>query len=310
MSVASILDPATGVILSEYLPASHASVQSLTAGNGIAITGTSINPVVSTALAGGSGITISGTTTRTISNNGVLSLGVGAGITNSGTATAPVLTNTGLLTNSFSTQTAVYGDATNPSPAVNTQYALNANLGMPCGASYNLPATTTTIPGIPLSSLPTKFFVGLQLNPYFATATSNSILFTGAPISDRIGYRVNMTVLMTGTITDRFGVSIALKNSTTGVLNTSNYYSIGQVGILSSPKYFEPIPYIFNSVAYTLYQVCIEDMFNVGTASWITSGQSVNSEFYGEWLNRTGGSGTIAFDPTISEGLEKAFSPL
>jgi hypothetical protein len=139
MSVASIIDPNTGLILPEYLPATHSSVQTVSAGNGITITGTTLNPIVSTNLAGGSGIAITGTTTQTIANTGVLSVGVGAGITNSGTATAPVIANTGVLSVSAGTAITVSGTASAPVINNNGVQSVSAGTGITIGGTANVP---------------------------------------------------------------------------------------------------------------------------------------------------------------------------
>jgi hypothetical protein len=317
MSVASIIDPTAGTILPEYLPTApvpHPYIETITAGTGISVDATvPTAPVVANtgvlSLTAGTGISLAGTASAPIVNNtGVLSLTAGTGISLAGTASAPIVNNTGLLTNSFPTQTAVYGPSTNPSPAVNTQYALNANLGMCSGASYAQAPTTATIPALPsIADPPVKWFDGIPNNPYFATSTSGSPVFSGSPLGDRIWVRINMNVVFTGTITDKFGVSIALKNSATSDLNTNNFYTIGTGSISSAPYYFEPIPYVLNATNYTLYQITLLDCFRVGSGSWLQSGQNINIECYGEWLNRAVTSGTIAFNPSILEGYEKSY---
>lgn len=78
MSVAGILN-AAGTISQQYLPTSptpHPYVESISAGAGIAVSGTVQVPIVT--------------------NTGVGSVSAGAGISVGGTATAPVITNTGV----------------------------------------------------------------------------------------------------------------------------------------------------------------------------------------------------------------------
>jgi hypothetical protein len=75
MSVATILDTLSGVILQQYLPTNpqpHPYVESITAGSGI-----SVDNTVETA--------------PVVSNTGVLSVSAGTGISLSGTASAPVI---------------------------------------------------------------------------------------------------------------------------------------------------------------------------------------------------------------------------
>ena len=73
------------------LTVSATGVQSLTAGNGISVSGTT-TPTVSASLAAGTGIGISGTTTLSVSNTGVTSLVAGTNVSVSG-ATGAVTVN-------------------------------------------------------------------------------------------------------------------------------------------------------------------------------------------------------------------------
>lgn len=71
-----------------------AGVTSVTAGNGITVTGTT-TPTIAASLAAGTGIGISGTTTLTVSATGVNSVSAGTGISVSGT-TSLTVTNSGV----------------------------------------------------------------------------------------------------------------------------------------------------------------------------------------------------------------------
>lgn len=71
------------------------TVNSITGGTGIAVTGTASVPIVTntgvTSVTAGSGITIAGTTTPTITNNGVTSVTAGTGVAITGTPNAPIV---------------------------------------------------------------------------------------------------------------------------------------------------------------------------------------------------------------------------
>jgi hypothetical protein len=127
MSVASIIDPATGHILPEYLPGSATGVVSIGAGTGITVGGTSTVPTVSTALTAGSGVSITGTSNLTIANTGVLSTSAGTGISVSGTASAPVINNSGVLSVTAGTGIGLGGTAS--APVVSNTGVLTATAG-------------------------------------------------------------------------------------------------------------------------------------------------------------------------------------
>ncbi|MBU6288846.1 MAG: hypothetical protein KGS10_11850 [Chloroflexi bacterium] len=84
-----------------------AAVTSVTAGNGISISGTT-TPTITASIAAGTGISISGTTTLSVSATGVQSLTAGAGISVSGTTT-PTVTNSGVTSIVAGTNVTVSG---------------------------------------------------------------------------------------------------------------------------------------------------------------------------------------------------------
>jgi hypothetical protein len=173
MSVASILDPTTGVILSEYLPASHASVQSLTAGNGIALTGTSINPVVSTALTGGAGIQISGTSVRTIVNTGVLALSAGSGIGLSGSPASYSVVNTGVLSATAGTGITLTGTAS--APIINANYTPTiVQQFLTTGQTVGGAGSATTLFAIPSYTAGKHYRATVQYSLSFTDASTPS----------------------------------------------------------------------------------------------------------------------------------------
>jgi hypothetical protein len=204
MSVASILDPTTGVILSEYLPASSASVQSITAGNGIAITGTSINPIVSTALSAGVGITLSGTTVRQIANNGVLSVSAGTGITVGGTATAPVVNNVGVLSLTAGTGITLTGTAT--APIVNAFEPTITQQFLTTGQTVGGGGDETTLFAIP-SFITGKHYratvqYSLQYTDGSTPGATDCVLFSTTGLASPSGTTTNVLSTNTTYLTD------------------------------------------------------------------------------------------------------------
>ena len=84
-----------------------AGVTSVTAGNGITVTGTT-TPTIAASLAAGTGVSIAGTTTLTVSATGVNSVSAGTGISVSGT-TSLTVTNSGVTSLVAGTNVSVSG---------------------------------------------------------------------------------------------------------------------------------------------------------------------------------------------------------
>lgn len=206
--------------------------------------------------------------------------------------------------NSFPTQSpATYGYSTNPGPVANIQYANNANLGMCSGQSYGGTFLATTIntsyfPSItPASQV---LFQTIGQKPYTATASSPSIAFAGAPLADRLWCRLTASITMNGLQTVPLGVCWTITNTTTGNTVNNCFYN------LSAPKFLTPIQ--IPSSGQTLYQCDLEDMFVVGSSSWLSAGDSVRFNLYAIWL--TPNSSTTVGAPNILEGVERAFYPV
>ena len=117
-----------------------AGVTSVTAGNGITVTGTT-TPTIAASLAAGTGIGISGTTTLTVSATGVNSVSAGTGISVSGT-TALTVSATGV--NSVSAGTGISVSGSTSLTVTNTGVTSLAGTGVSVSASTG--AVTITAP--------------------------------------------------------------------------------------------------------------------------------------------------------------------
>jgi hypothetical protein len=152
MSVATILDTLSGVILQQYLPTNpqpHPYVESITAGSGI-----SVDNTVETA--------------PVVSNTGVLSVSAGTGISLSGTASAPVVSNAGVLSVSAGTGISLSGTAS--APVINAE-AVKVEQFTGTVASFSVPESGGTNPASTLASFDVSslgsfnsFIVYLKLN--------------------------------------------------------------------------------------------------------------------------------------------------
>ena len=124
-----------------------AGVTSVTAGNGITVTGTT-TPTIAASLAAGTGVSIAGTTTLTVSATGVNSVSAGTGISVSGT-TSLTVSATGVNSVSAGTGISVSGSTslTVTNTGVTSLVAgTNVSVSGATGAvTVNAPAFGTTI---------------------------------------------------------------------------------------------------------------------------------------------------------------------
>lgn len=123
-----------------------AGVTSVTAGNGITVTGTT-TPTIAASLAAGTGIGISGTTTLTVTNSGVTSLaGTGVSVsasTGAVTITAPVVAGgTGISVSGSQTTSLTVTNSGVTSLVAGTNISVSASTG---AVTVNAPAFGTTI---------------------------------------------------------------------------------------------------------------------------------------------------------------------
>ena len=117
-----------------------AGVTSVTAGNGITVTGTT-TPTIAASLAAGTGVSIAGTTTLTVSATGVNSVSAGTGISVSGT-TSLTVSATGV--NSVSAGTGISVSGSTSLTVTNTGVTALAGTGVSVSASTG--SVTITAP--------------------------------------------------------------------------------------------------------------------------------------------------------------------
>jgi hypothetical protein len=137
-----------------------AGVSSVSAGTGITVSGTSIDPVVNNngvlSVTSGSGISIGGTANNpSVSNTGVLSVTNGTGITIAGTSQNPQVVNNGVVSVSSGSGISIGGTANNPSVSNTGVLSVNSQQGSVTLASSggSVAITTPTAGTINLEAL-------------------------------------------------------------------------------------------------------------------------------------------------------------
>ena len=141
-----------------------AGVTSVTAGNGITVTGTT-TPTIAASLAAGTGVSIAGTTTLTVSATGVNSVSAGTGISVSGT-TALTVSATGV--NSIVAGTAISVSGTTTMTVTNTGVTALAGTGI------SVSAATGSVTVTPTYAAPTALTIGGTVVTGAAASVANS----------------------------------------------------------------------------------------------------------------------------------------
>ena len=141
-----------------------AGVTSVTAGNGITVTGTT-TPTIAASLAAGTGVSIAGTTTLTVSATGVNSVSAGTGISVSGT-TALTVSATGV--NSIVAGTAISVSGSTQMTVTNTGVTALAGTGI------SVSAATGSVTVTPTYAAPTALTIGGTVVTGAAASVSNS----------------------------------------------------------------------------------------------------------------------------------------
>jgi len=148
-----------------------AGVTSVTAGNGITVTGTT-TPTIAASIAAGTGVSIAGTTTLTVSATGVNSVSAGTGISVSGT-TALTVSATGVQSLTAGNGITVSGTTT---PTVSASLAAGTGIGISGTTTLSVSNTgvTSLVAGTNVSVSGATGAVTVNA-PAFATAGSSAV---------------------------------------------------------------------------------------------------------------------------------------
>ena len=148
-----------------------AGVTSVTAGNGITVTGTT-TPTIAASIAAGTGVSIAGTTTLTVSATGVNSVSAGTGISVSGT-TALTVSATGVQSLTAGNGITVSGTTT---PTVSASLAAGTGIGISGTTTLTVTNTgvTSIVAGTNVSVSGATGAVTVNA-PAFATAGSSAV---------------------------------------------------------------------------------------------------------------------------------------
>lgn len=216
-----------------------AGVTSVTAGNGITVTGTT-TPTIAASLAAGTGIGISGTTTLTVSATGVNSVSGGTGISVSG-STSLTVTNSGVtsLAGTGVTVSASTGAVTITAPVVaggtgisvsgsqTTSLSIsNSGVTALAGTGISVSAATGSVTVTPTYAAPTALTIGGTAVTGAAASVANSAHVHAMPGSAVAGASAVGDTAATGSATtvalsdhrhsrEAFGTPIAVTGGAT-----------------------------------------------------------------------------------------------
>ena len=154
-----------------------AGVTSVTAGNGITVTGTT-TPTIAASIAAGTGVSIAGTTTLTVSATGVNSVSAGTGISVSGT-TALTVSATGVQSLTAGNGITVSGTTT---PTVSASLAAGTGIGISGTTTLSVSNTgvTSIVAGTNVSVSGATGAVTVNAPAYGTTITASTIGGTAA----------------------------------------------------------------------------------------------------------------------------------
>jgi|GEM_PF-6486191 len=215
-----------------------AGVTSVTAGNGITVTGTT-TPTIAASIAAGTGVSIAGTTTLTVSATGVNSVSAGTGISVSGT-TALTVSATGVNSVSAGTGISVSGTTalTVSATGVNsivagtaisvsgttTMTVTNTGVTALAGTGISVSAATGSVTVTPTYAAPTALTIGGTVVTGAAASVANSAHVHAMPGSATAGASAVGDTAATGTAStvalsdhrhsrEAFGTPVALSGS-------------------------------------------------------------------------------------------------
>ena len=199
-----------------------AGVTSVTAGNGITVTGTT-TPTIAASIAAGTGVSIAGTTTLTVSATGVNSVSAGTGISVSGT-TALTVSATGV--NSVSAGTGISVSGTTALTVTNTGVTALAGTGI------SVSAATGSVTVTPTYAAPTALTIGGTVVTGAAASVANSAHVHAMPGSAIAGASAVGDTAATGTATtvalsdhrhsrEAFGTPVVVNGQTTSLATGS-----------------------------------------------------------------------------------------
>jgi len=199
-----------------------AGVTSVTAGNGITVTGTT-TPTIAASIAAGTGVSIAGTTTLTVSATGVNSVSAGTGISVSG-ATALTVSATGV--NSIVAGTAISVSGTTTMTVNNTGVTALAGTGI------SVSAATGSVTVTPTYAAPTALTIGGTVVTGAAASVANSAHVHAMPGSAIAGASAVGDTAATGTATtvalsdhrhsrEAFGTPVVVDGQTTSLATGS-----------------------------------------------------------------------------------------
>ena len=199
-----------------------AGVTSVTAGNGITVTGTT-TPTIAASLAAGTGVSIAGTTTLTVSATGVNSVSAGTGISVSGT-TALTVSATGV--NSIVAGTAISVSGTTTMTVTNTGVTALAGTGI------SVSAATGSVTVTPTYAAPTALTIGGTVVTGAAASVANSAHVHAMPGSAVAGASAVGDTAATGSATtvalsdhrhsrEAFGTPVVVNGQTTALATGS-----------------------------------------------------------------------------------------
>ena len=199
-----------------------AGVTSVTAGNGITVTGTT-TPTIAASLAAGTGVSIAGTTTLTVSATGVNSVSAGTGISVSGT-TALTVSATGV--NSVSAGAGISVSGSTSLTVTNTGVTALAGTGI------SVSAATGSVTVTPTYASPTALTIGGTVVTGAAASVANSAHVHAMPGSAVAGASAVGDTAATGSATtvalsdhrhsrEAFGTPVVVNGQTTSLATGS-----------------------------------------------------------------------------------------
>jgi len=238
-----------------------AGVTSVTAGNGITVTGTT-TPTIAASIAAGTGVSIAGTTTLTVSATGVNSVSAGTGISVSGT-TALTVSATGV--NSIVAGTAISVSGTTTMTVNNTGVTALAGTGI------SVSAATGSVTVTPTYAAPTALTIGGTVVTGAAASVANSAHVHAMPGSATAGASAVGDTAATGTATtvalsdhrhsrEAFGTpgavtggATAASGSATTLARSDHVHSTASIGVLlaSTTLGSDAASYTFSSISGT-----------------------------------------------------------
>ena len=288
-----------------------AGVTSVTAGNGITVTGTT-TPTIAASLAAGTGVSIAGTTTLTVSATGVNSVSAGTGISVSGT-TALTVSATGV--NSLVAGTAISVSGTTTMTVTNTGVTALAGTGI------SVSAATGSVTVTPTYAAPTALTIGGTVVTGAAASVANSGHVHAMPGSAVAGASAVGDTASTGSATtvalsdhkhsrEAFGTPVVVNGQTTSLATGSlttlaradHVHTVSNVPVLIGTAVITSTTatYTFSSIPQTYTHLSLYTSAN--TTSAITSGW-MSGQFNGDTASNYVAQGYGGTNTALSIGV-------